>query len=114
MTAADETPDERALRRLSGVVEGEARRALSEQQIAGDPVLIAQGWERRFITDRRRAEEVVDLYRSLGKDVRVEPVEAEEVGDDCGDCQLLRFQFCMVYTRDARHPGTSDAEGDRP
>lgn len=103
------SPDEQ-IRRLSGVVEGEARRVLTERQIAGDPALIAEGWERRFITDRRRVAEVTELYQSLGKEVRVEPVEENAVGEDCGDCQLLRLRFCMVYTRDPR-PGT--AQGDR-
>lgn len=108
----DDAPEARALRQLSGVVEGEARRVLSEEQIAGDPELIAEGWERRFITDRRRVEEVTALYCALGKEVRVEPVQAEEVGEDCGDCQLLRLQFCMVYTRDARAAGR-DGQGER-
>jgi hypothetical protein len=91
-----------AVRRLGSVVAGEARRVLSEEQLAGDPVLIAEGWERRFITDRHCADEMMELYRHLGKEVRAEPVPPGEVGDDCEDCQLLRFQFCMVYTRDPR------------
>ena len=81
-------------------VEGEAKRAFSEGQIRPDPELIADGWERRFVADARRAEEAMDLYEQLGFEVRAEPAQVEELGDDCDDCQLLlMFQFKMVYTR---------------
>ena len=87
-------------RALGLIVEGEARRVLSDAQLAPDPSLVAEGWERRFITDAARLPEVVALYETLGFEVRAVPVRAAEVGEDCGDCQvasLLRFQ--TVYTR---------------
>jgi hypothetical protein len=90
---------------LSRLVEAEAQRAFSEAQLAGDPALLAAGWERRFIADRRRAEEALELYRGLGFEVRAEPVGPELLGDDCSDCQLVvQRWFVMIYTRrpDAR------------
>ena len=85
---------------LGPLVEQEARRFLSEAQLEGDPALLADGWERRFIADARRAEEAVELYESLGYEVRAEPVRREEMGEDCDDCQLLAaLQFQTIYTR---------------
>lgn len=85
---------------LSRLVEEEARRVLSETQLEADPVLVAEGWERRFVTDARRAEEVTELYEDLGYEVRAEPVRPEELENECEDCQLiLLMQFKTIYTR---------------
>ena len=65
-----------------------------------NPVLLAGGWERRFVTDGMRSKEVIDLYRQLGFEVRLEPILPTEVPDGCTDCQLVvLFQFKTVYTR---------------
>ncbi len=85
---------------LSRLVEEEAKRVLSEAQLTADPVLIAEGWERRFVTDGRRAAEVVELYEELGYEVRAETVRREELENECEDCQLvLLMQFRTIYTR---------------
>ncbi len=84
-------------------MEGEAKRALSEEQIRPDPQLIADGGERRFVADARRAEEAMELYEQLGFEVRAEAVQEVELADDCEDCRLLlMFQFKTVYTRKQR------------
>ena len=73
---------------------------LSEAQLTADPVLIAEGWERRFVTDGRRAAEAVELYEELGYEVRTEAVRREELENECEDCQLvLLMQFKTIYTR---------------
>jgi hypothetical protein len=88
---------------LGQLVEQEARRLLSAEQLAGDPARIADGWERRFIADAQRAQEAMELYAELGYEVCADPVSAEEVGEDCGDCQLLAaLQFKVIYTRRRR------------
>ena len=88
------------VKRVGMVVEGEVKRARAEGQIRPDPELIADGWERRFVADARRAEETMELYEQLGFEVRAEPAQAEELGDDCDDCQLLLLlQFKTIYTR---------------
>jgi hypothetical protein len=95
-------PEERAdlARSLGAIVEGEARRMLSEAALQGDPRLVAEGWERRFMTDGARAQEAVDLYAALGYEVCAEPVRREDVADDCEDCHLLMLlKFATIYTR---------------
>ncbi len=85
---------------LGRLVEEEAKRVLSEAQLTADPLLIAEGWERRFVTDGRRAAEAVELYEELGYEVRAEMVRREELENECEDCQLvLLMQFKTIYTR---------------
>lgn len=65
-----------------------------------NPELVAQGWERRFVTDGRRMKEFIELYDSMGYDVQAEPVAPEEIGPDCTDCRLIiLLQFQTLYTR---------------
>jgi hypothetical protein len=106
-----ETPDQKEQRSVASslgpIVEREARRVLSQTQLEGDPARLADGWERRFIADARRAEEAIELYSQLGYEVCADPVRAEELGEECDDCQLLAaLQFKMIYTR--KRPDTSD------
>jgi hypothetical protein len=102
------------VRRLSGVVQGEAHRMLSEAQLAPDPARVASGWERRFITDRTRLDEVVALYEAAGFEVCADPIRREELPDDCDDCQLLGLmRFRTIYTRRPA-AGRHGIEADRP
>jgi hypothetical protein len=99
-----EGPDKKGRRTvatsLGPIVEREARRVLSEAQLEGDPARLADGWERRFIAEARRAEEAIELYAQLGYEVCADPVRAEELGEECDDCQLLAaLQFQTIYTR---------------
>jgi hypothetical protein len=96
----DEAPSPDVVRRLSGVVEGEAHRILSETQLAPDPARVAEGWERRFITDAARLDEVVQLYEAAGFEVAADPIRREDAPEGCDDCQLLALlQFRTIYTR---------------
>lgn len=91
---------EGALERLGLIVEQEARRTLATEQLGPDPKRLAEGWERRFITDATRADEVLELYRELGYEVCADPVEPSELGEECDDCQLaLLAQLKTIYTR---------------
>lgn len=97
---SDDTVRDADPRRLGMLVEAEARRALSESQLEGDPDLLAAGWERRFIADEARAGEATELYEKLGYEVCADPVRAEELEDDCEDCLLVaRLRFVTIYTR---------------
>ncbi len=99
-SSPETSPQREDLRRLGLLVEAEARRALSEAQLEGDPERIADGWERRFIADRLRAEEAIELYTQLGYEVCSDPIMREELADDCEDCLLVaRMRFVMIYTR---------------
>ncbi len=99
--AHDRRADERDVTKpLSYLVRDEARRMLSERQLRGDPARLADGWERRFIADGERAEESVRLYEELGYEVCADPIQPEDLGDDCEDCQLVaRLNFKTIYTR---------------
>jgi hypothetical protein len=88
---------------LGSLVEREAKRVLSEEHLRADPARIADGWERRFIADGQRAKEAIELYQQLGYEVCADPVQPEDMEDDCDDCQLLMLlQFKTIYTRKQR------------
>lgn len=73
---------------------------LPENERAADPQLTAAGWERRFMADGARLSEYLELYQSLGYEVRAEKVPPEAIGPECGDCRLVICrQFVTVYTR---------------
>ena len=94
---------EPSLRPLGFVVEGEARRVLSDSQLAPDPERIAQGWERRFIADEARVAEMIQLYRELGYETAVDPIRPADVSEDCGDCRLVaQRRLKVIYTRPGR------------
>ena len=110
-TEASPSPASDGAARAQGWLESAAGRWLHADQLEPDPALVAQGWERRFITDGGRAAEVVDLYQQLGFEVRLEPVSLAEIPDGCTDCQLmLLFHFQTVYTR--RSSSIRDGAGD--
>lgn len=100
---AEDRPDidaEETAGRLGPIIGEEAHRVLTERQLEADPKLVAQGWERRFITDGRRTQEVIDLYEELGFEVHLEPVQVEQFDEGCQDCALVAFlKFVTVYTR---------------
>ena len=70
--------------------------------MAGNPVLLAQGWERRNIADQRMAREAADLYSQMGFEVRTEPLSAQNLPQQCVGCSPLLQRFVVVYTRSKR------------
>jgi len=88
---------------LGRLVREEARRLLSDAQLAPDPARLADGWQRRFIADGARCEEALRLYRELGYEVCADPLAPEDLAGECGDCQLvMALQFKTIYTRSPR------------
>jgi hypothetical protein len=68
-----------------------------------------EGWMRRFTAVGARLNEAVELYRSLGFEVRLEPAEpgAEQVADSaaCSECFVMSLAR-TIYTRPPqRRPG---------
>jgi hypothetical protein len=67
--------------------------------------LTAQGWEKRFIADEPRLSEMTDLYRSIGFEVHLEPLPANEQcsvcdEDGCTACfDLDPARYRIIYTR---------------
>jgi len=66
-----------------------------------DNELERQGWIRRFVADEPRLSEAVELYKSLGYEVRLEPAVFDEMSEECKKCLL--YQDCdkykTIYTR---------------
>ncbi|MBW8012388.1 MAG: hypothetical protein FVQ83_14330 [Chloroflexi bacterium] len=73
---------------------------LPNSEIAPDPELVSQGWERRFMADPVREKESLDLYRELGFEVRSVPIKPSELSEACGDCRVAVCQaYTTIYTR---------------
>ncbi len=73
--------------------------ALVKPRTRSEQELIAEGWTRRFVGGPPRLQEMIELYKSLGYQVWLEPQELEEFRDECEDCLLALALFRVVYTR---------------
>lgn len=71
-----------------------------EQEVLAQE-LGAQGWIRQFTVEAERAGEYVELYESLGDEVRVEPVTPDlMVAEECATCLLATCdRYVVIYTR---------------
>ena len=68
--------------------------------IPADPALIAQGWKRRFLAEPSRAREAIELYSSLGYEVKAQKLQPSDLPEQCGSCaSTLCRDFVMIYTR---------------
>lgn len=86
--------------KIADLLNNSERRFLSDAQLQPDPRLVAEGWQRRFTADAQRAKEALELYTSLGYEVRAEPVTTADLHDDCDDCQTgAALSLCTIYTR---------------
>ena len=57
------------------------------------------GWVRRFVGAPPRLDEMVELYRRLGHEVRLERPDPGELGDGCEECAVATALFRVIYTR---------------
>lgn len=70
------------------------------ESVAADRTLLAQGWTRRFLADAARSAEALELYRSMGLEVRAEIPAPEDLGPSCAGCAgTLCKSYRMIYTR---------------
>ncbi len=68
--------------------------------IPADPKLIADGWERRHLADPDRAQEAIEVYTSLGYEVKAQKLIPADFGSHCGDCASVICQtYVLIYTR---------------
>ncbi len=65
-----------------------------------DPVLAADGWVRRTVTDVRRADELSRLYTDIGFEVLVKPVDDSNYEEDCTGCATGQSAV-VLYIRSA-------------
>ncbi len=65
-------------------------------------ISMEDGWTKQFVAAEPRLSEAVELYRSLGLEVRLEPLPPAEEGEcrSCLEANLERFK--VIYTRPAR------------
>ncbi|HAR95289.1 MAG TPA: hypothetical protein DCR97_04920 [Deltaproteobacteria bacterium] len=64
-----------------------------------EAILKDQGWEKRFIACEPRLSEAVELYRSIGFDVLLEPLPGEK-GLHKGDCSATGCTACFEADRE--------------
>jgi hypothetical protein len=71
-----------------------------EYDIPANPELTAAGWVRRYLADPIRAKEAIELYSSLGYEVRAEKLTPKDFGINCGDCpSVVCDAYVLIYTR---------------
>jgi hypothetical protein len=70
----------------------------SAAEPAEHPAPPGEGWELRFVTDARRAEEHRELYDSLGYEVALVGLDPSTFGPGCDACAASCDQV-TVYTR---------------
>ena len=59
-----------------------------------------EGWMRQFTTDEPRLSEAVELYRSLGFEVHLEPAVLNEENELCKTCIQVDCQkYKTIYIR---------------
>lgn len=79
-----------------------------------DGALAGDGWTRRSIAALARLDELVELYRSLGFEIRVEPLDLVDLEQGCAGCAPDLVDCRAVYTRPAcpvsREPSTFQSD----
>jgi hypothetical protein len=68
--------------------------------LAADSELAAAGWVRRNLADAARARESVELYESMGFEVKVRTLTPADFGPQCAHCASAACAACvLIYTR---------------
>ncbi|GMQ93603.1 MAG: hypothetical protein BMS9Abin12_1082 [Acidimicrobiia bacterium] len=69
-------------------------------QILRAPVLAAEGWERRTVTDPQRIDELVDAYTDLGFDTMTTGLDPSSFGEACTTCAVTACAtYVALFTR---------------
>ena len=58
-----------------------------------------KGWIKRSSIGETRLSECVDLYKSLGYEVHLEPVNPNELDEECRRCYEKDETVRTIYTR---------------
>ena len=76
--------------------------------------LVAQGWIRQFTIEAGRADEYVELYESLGDEMRVEPVTPDLMpAEECATCLLAACdKYVIIYARQMEYEDEPVLEED--
>ena len=58
-----------------------------------------EGWEKRFTADDPRLTEAVEMYKELGFEVHLEPVDTSS-SEECTSClTVFTDRYKTIYTR---------------
>ncbi len=72
----------------------------SDVGVAGDPLLLADGWTRRSLTAPDRVDEFRELYESMGLEVLAQSLAPADFGAKCKSCAVSACtSYVMLYTR---------------
>ncbi len=69
----------------------------------------AEGWKKAFTVEKERAEEYVELYESMGYDVRV--VDASSCDSECNVCYLAGG-YVEIWIREKAGDEDASAQND--
>ncbi len=68
--------------------------------VQADPRLIADGWVRRHLVGPDRAQESIELYTSLGYEVKAQKLTPADFGPKCSECASVACRsYVLIYTR---------------
>ncbi|MHC4140892.1 MAG: hypothetical protein ACYTA3_08470 [Planctomycetota bacterium] len=68
--------------------------------VSTDPKLVREGWVRRHFAERARVQESIDLYTSMGFEVKVQELTPADFGPQCAHCASVMCHACvLIYTR---------------
>ena len=75
---------------------------MSTGRSLGERELIKEGWTKQFFASGSRLQEATDLYKSMGLEVHLKPMQVEDFG--CSNCHLPdppeAIDNCyVIYTR---------------
>ena len=71
-----------------------------EKVLNRDEKLAREGWTKKFTCDTSRVEEFVEMYESIGFEVRLEPVSDDDPDLSCQVCFAgNRDAYKTIYTR---------------
>ena len=86
-----------------------------EERVKREDELIKDGWTRRFVANEPRLGEAVELYRSMGYDVHLEPlplVDCDSTDEESEECRVcfkgFEDQYRIIYTRPKIDKGEDD------
>ena len=69
-----------------------------------------EGWTRQFTADEPRLSEAVELYKSLGFEVHLEPVVPDGNSAECTAClEVMCSRYKIIYTRPAEGRDNEEA-----
>jgi hypothetical protein len=73
-------------------------------RLPADPGLREQGWEWRCNADALKVDQIVESYRELGFEIRLEPINLNGLAASCGGCKPALAQSTAVYVRAKGRP----------